>query len=85
MSTKNAMVGEVDPALKMFDELPDSARVRVGVVAALEGCCDATIWRWVKLGLFPAPQKIGNVTTWGVGELRQARANRAAKIQASRA
>ena len=66
----------IDPALTLFDELPDSAKVRVRVVAALEGCCAATVWRRVQFGLLPRPERIGNTTVWRVGDLRQTWAQR---------
>jgi predicted DNA-binding transcriptional regulator AlpA len=62
---------QIDSALSSFDALPDSAKVRVRVVAALEGCCVATVWRRTRLGLLPRPEKIGNTTVWRVGDLRQ--------------
>lgn len=59
-------------ALAEFDSLPDSAFVRVGVVAALYSVTTVSIWAWAKRGLIPAPRKIGpNVTGWNVGELRR--------------
>jgi len=61
-------------ALAKFDDLPDSASVRLPVVAALNGISAPTVWRWVKAGRLPAPRKTGpNVTVWSVGELRRAR------------
>ena len=62
-------------ALKSFDSLPDSAHVRVPVVAALRGCTVNTVWRHSKMGLIPSPKKLGPmVTAWNVGELRRAMA-----------
>jgi predicted DNA-binding transcriptional regulator AlpA len=59
-------------ALVHFDSLPDSAHVRLPVVAALRGSSPATIWRHVKAGLLPAPVKLGpNTTAWRVGDLRR--------------
>ena len=58
-------------ALANFDNLPQSAYVRLPIVAALHGIGPATVWRWVKAGRLCAPKKIGpNVTAWNVGELR---------------
>ncbi len=58
-------------ALKHFDSLPDSAHVRLPVVAALKGCSPATVWRMVKRGYLPAPYKLSErITAWNVGELR---------------
>ena len=62
----------IPDALKNFDSLPDSANVRLPVVAALRGCSTATVWRDVKRGLLPAPRKISErVTAWNVGQLRR--------------
>lgn len=59
-------------ALENFDKYPDSARVRVQVVAALKGVSVVTVWRWSKEGRLPKPQRTGGATTWGVGDLRAA-------------
>lgn len=62
-------------ALAQFDDLPDSANVRLPVVAALNSVSEPTVWRWVKTGRLPAPKKLGpNVTAWNVGELRRSMA-----------
>jgi prophage regulatory protein len=67
-------------ALRGFDDLPDSAYVRVPVVAALRGCTVNTVWRHAKQGLLPAPKKIGPmVTGWNVGELRLAMGQKVAE------
>jgi prophage regulatory protein len=64
----------VPSALEHFDRLPDSAHVRLPVVAAWRGVSHATVWRYVKLGHLPKPHKVGpNATAWNVGELRRAR------------
>ncbi len=63
----------IPDALKNFDQLPDSANVRLPVVAALFACSPATVWRRSKAGIIPKPKNLGgNVTCWNVGELRQA-------------
>jgi predicted DNA-binding transcriptional regulator AlpA len=60
-------------ALRDFDQLPDSASVRLPVVKALYACSAATVWRRVKAGVIPQPKKFGEkLTAWNVGELRQA-------------
>lgn len=64
----------IPTALAQFDDLPDSAHVRLPVVAALYGVSAPTIWRWSKAGRIPASKKIGpNVAAWSVGELRRDR------------
>lgn len=61
----------IPSALKHFDQLPDAANVRQPVVEALFACSSATIWRRVKDGRLPKPQKhSARVTVWNVGELR---------------
>lgn len=61
----------VPEALTNFDSLPDSANVRVAVVAALAGYSKATVWRKAKAGKLPAPRRVSDrVTVWNVGELR---------------
>lgn len=69
---QNIKQGAVPEALTHFDSLPDSANVRVRVVAALCGCSTATVWRMVKRRQLPAPRRTSErVTAWNVGELRQ--------------
>jgi predicted DNA-binding transcriptional regulator AlpA len=66
-------VRTIPDALKNFDSLPDSASVRVDVVAPLFGFSVATAWRKAKAGKLPSPRKISDrVTVWNVGELRAA-------------
>ena len=73
MATSKAAPSVLPDALKNFDSLPDSANVRLPVVAALYGCSPATIFRRVKSGHIPAPRKISErVTAWNVGALRRA-------------
>jgi predicted DNA-binding transcriptional regulator AlpA len=63
----------IPSAFTNFDRSPDSAYVRLPVVAALFACSPATIWRRVKNGTLPAGRKLSeNVTAWNVGELRKA-------------
>jgi predicted DNA-binding transcriptional regulator AlpA len=67
-------------ALVKFDELPDSANVRLPVLTGLYGVSAPTIWRWVKSGWLPAPRKLGpNTTAWSVGELRRHHVSQAAE------
>ena len=58
-------------ALQGFDRLPESAGVRLPVVAALFGISTPTVWRWTAKGQLPTPQRRGGTTTWNVGELRR--------------
>ena len=68
---KSTSAPGVSDALRNFDSLPDSAYVRLPVVAALFACSVATIWRRVKTGDMPAPRKFGpKHSAWNVGQLR---------------
>ncbi len=63
----------IPASLRNFDSLPDSANVRLPVVAALFACAPATVWRRVKAGTLPAPRKLSErVTAWNVADLRRA-------------
>lgn len=67
------MNGKLLSPLENFDSLPDSANVRVPVVAGLYGYSIPTVWRNARLGLIPKPRKLSDrVTAWNVGELRKA-------------
>jgi len=59
-----------------FDELPDTAFVRLPTVCGMFGIAPATAWRWSKSGRLPTPRKLGErVSGWNVGELRRALAS----------
>lgn len=80
-STTDTAKPDMPSALAQFDQLPDSASVRLPVVAALNGISAPTVWRWVKAGLLPAPKKLGpNTTVWSVGDLRRHRAGHVAEV-----
>ena len=58
--------------LASFDQLPDSASVRLPTVEKLYGASSATIWRNSGKTI-PAPRKLTpRITAWNVGELRMA-------------
>lgn len=60
-------------SLTDFDFLPNTAHVRLPVVAALFACSYSTIWRGVRAGRLPKPLKLFDRTSaWNVGELRRA-------------
>lgn len=66
-------VSSIPDALRFFDQLPDSAHVRLPVVEALYGVSSATVWRRVLDGGIPQPHKLSaRVTAWNVGQLRRA-------------
>ncbi|MBS7348721.1 MAG: AlpA family phage regulatory protein [Comamonas sp.] len=60
-----------------FDQLPDSAMLRLADFASGKGkpgivpASASSIWRWIKSGQFPAPIKISDkITAWRVGDIR---------------
>jgi prophage regulatory protein len=56
-----------------FDELPDSAFIRLNqlLATAVIPFSAATCWRRVRAGTFPHPVKISSqVTAWQVGQIR---------------
>lgn len=68
----------IQEALANFDNLPDSAHIRLPVLKALYGVSSATIWRGVKTGAVPKPSKLTERTTsWNVGLVRAALATKA--------
>lgn len=67
----------MNPDIRLFDELPDSARVNAAVVKALNSnISNPTLWRRINAGLFPppihrtGPEKQGP-REWVVGTLRE--------------
>ena len=62
----------VSEGLRQFDALPDSAHVRLPIVAALFRVHFNAVAKLVEVGSIPAPQSEGKSTFWIVGELRQA-------------
>jgi predicted DNA-binding transcriptional regulator AlpA len=70
--SKTTSTSAISASLENFDELPNSAHVRLPVVQALYACSGPTVWRRVKAGLIPQPRKLGERTScWNVGELRE--------------
>lgn len=68
----------IPEALASFDQLPDSANVRLPIVMRLYGISSASVWRGVKAGIIPKPRKLTPRTTaWLVRDLREALAKAA--------
>ena len=59
--------------LKNFDQLPDSAFIRMATVQALlGGAARQTVERWIRDGVFPRGVAIsGAYRAWQVGEVRR--------------
>lgn len=71
--TKAGPAAPIPDALRNFDALPDTANVRLPVVAVLFAVSTVTVWRWSKNGTLPAARRLSEgVTAWNVGELRKA-------------
>ena len=69
----NRYTTSINSALSNFDQLPDSANVRLPTVMGLYGISAATVWRQVQTGIIPSPRKLTPRTTaWSVKDLRQA-------------
>ena len=60
----------IDPALRDFDQLPNSQQVRLPVVKALLGVSSATVWRMIKAKQLKAHKLTKRTTSFNVGELR---------------
>ena len=66
---------ELPVAYEQFDRLPDTGYVNQRVVELLFDISSSTVWRRVRTGALPAPEKFGLKTTrWNVGKLRRVRA-----------
>ena len=76
--TKNELTQNLAPALANFDDMPNSAYIRLPIIKALYGVSSATIWRGVKIGTIPKPSKLSErCTAWNVGLVRAALAAKA--------
>lgn len=63
----------IPEALANFDQLPDSAYIRLPVMRGLYGVSAASIWRGVKNSTIPSPKKLtARTTAWNVGQVRAA-------------
>ena len=63
----------IPEALQNFDQLPDSANIRLPIVMRLYGISSASVWRGVKSGNIPKPRKLTPRTTaWLVSDIRKA-------------
>ena len=52
------------------NNLPPSPFLRIKGVCTFLGCGEATVWRWVRAGRLPKPQKLGpRFTVWKRSEI----------------
>lgn len=78
MQLKSELTQTIPEALAQFDNLPDSAYIRLPVIKRLYGVSSATIWRGVKNGTIPKPSKLSErCTAWSVKAIRAALAAKA--------
>lgn len=76
--SKSELTQAIPEALSNFDQLPDSAYIRLPVMKGLYGVSSASIWRGVKKLTIPKPSKLTERTTaWNVGQVRAALAAKA--------
>ena len=75
---KSELTQAIPEALANFDQLPDSAYIRLPVMKGLYGVSAASIWRGVKNSTIPKPVKLTERTTaWSVKLVRAALAAKA--------
>ena len=75
---KSELIRPIPEALANFDQLPDSAYIRLPIIKRLYGISSASIWRGVKNGTIPKPAKLSErCTAWNVGLVRAALAAKA--------
>lgn len=78
MQIKSEFTATIPEALAQFDNLPDSAFIRLPVLKRLFGISAASVWRGCKNGTIPKPSKISErCTAWNVGQVRAALAAKA--------
>ena len=74
---KSVLNRTIPDALANFDQLPDSAYIRLPVMIGLFGVSRASIWRGVKNQSIPKPVKLTERTTaWNVRLVREALASK---------
>jgi len=74
---KSVLNTTIPDALANFDQLPDSAYIRLPVMIGLFGVSAASIWRGVKNQSIPSPVKLTERTTaWNVRLVREALASK---------
>jgi predicted DNA-binding transcriptional regulator AlpA len=68
---KSELTQAIPEGLANFDQLPNSAYIRLPVLKRLYGISAASCWRGVKNGTIPKPSKLTERTTaWNVGLVR---------------
>lgn len=68
----------IPEALVNFNQLPDSAYIRLPVLQRLYGISASSCWRGIKNGTIPHPVKMSErCTAWNVGIIRAALAAKA--------
>jgi predicted DNA-binding transcriptional regulator AlpA len=65
MQLKSELTQEIPIDLQQFDQLPNSAYIRLPVLKRLYGISAASCWRGVKNGTIPKPSKLTERTIRG--------------------
>jgi predicted DNA-binding transcriptional regulator AlpA len=74
---KQQLTQAIPPALSQFDQMPNSAYIRLPVIMSLYGVSAATIWRMCKAGKLLPHKLTPRTTAWNVGQVRAALAAKA--------
>ena len=78
MNLKAQLTTLIPETFTSFDNLPDSAYIRLPTLKRLYGVSAATIWRGVKNQSIPSPVKLSErCSCWNVGLIRAALAAKA--------
>lgn len=77
---KSELTQTISETLLNFENLPDSAFIRLPILKRLYGISEASCWRCSKNGSIPKPVKLTERTTaWNVGLIRADLAAKAKK------
>lgn len=57
---------------QIVEKIPQATYIRqAGLLTSVLPISPATLWRWVKIGYFPAPHKLSQrVTAWRISDVR---------------
>ena len=59
-----------DKTKRPLERLPEFGFVALPTVVQMFDSSPSTIWRWIKAGTFPPPDKINGSTRWSIEKLR---------------
>lgn len=74
---KSELTQSIPEALANFDQLPNSAYIRLPVLMRLYGISAASCWRGIQRGTIPKGRKLSErCTAWNVGLVRESLASK---------